>query len=131
MRYFKENSNIKFSLTKKKKLLFLLVFASFVPNIGVKVVTFGFNWIFYRMAMPVCLLLFLTIKKGKNRIFSKIENRNWIALMAFWIIYGILLMLFSPYRDLHNGFVELIALFNGFICMFIMGNTIEDKQDFE
>lgn len=106
----------------KSIILILLAVASLVPNMGIRFSTFGFHWTFYRLSIPVAILLFLIAKKGIVRITDHSDYFGWILLMIIWIAYGLLLLVCSPYVNKHDGLVELLAIINGFACMYIYFN---------
>ncbi len=115
----------------RKIIIFLLVLSSLVPDIGIKVSTLGFNWTFYRTAVFVCILLYLQGPKNTGRVVIRSSYRSWRMFLAVWLIYGISLMILSPYRNLHNGFVELLAVFNGAVCMYLLVSSVRKETDLE
>lgn len=118
-------------LTLRKFLIFLLVFASLIPNIGIKVNTFGFNWTLYRASIVVGIFLFMQLSKNRERLIPRPPCKWWITLMGWWILYGIVLLIVSPYKDLHKGFVELMSLFNGLVCIWILTSVLQEARDLE
>ncbi|RKJ02767.1 O-antigen ligase domain-containing protein [bacterium D16-54] len=107
----------------KSIILLLLTIASLIPNFGIRFSTFGFHWTFYRLSIPIAIVLFLIVKKGIVRIADHQNYFGWILLMVIWIAYGLLLLFFSPYVNKHDGLVELLAIINGSVCMYIYFNS--------
>lgn len=116
-------------ITSKKLLIFLLVFSSLIPDLGIKINTFGFNWTFYRFTVLVCILIYLQMHKDSNRLVKKSAYQKWKHLMVGWVIYGAILMVISPYKDPHNGFIEILSIFNGAACLLILLSVIQDEAD--
>ena len=106
-------------VTARKVLIFILVFSSLIPDIGLKISTFGFNWTFYRTSMLVSILIYLRMSKSVEKLIPRYVYGRWVILMSVWVLYGIILMVLSPYRDLHNGFIELLSVCNGLVCIYI------------
>lgn len=107
----------------KSIILLLLTIASLIPNFGIRFSTFGFHWTFYRLSITIAIVLFLIVKKGIVRIADHQNYFGWILLMVIWIAYGLLLLFFSPYVNKHDGLVELLAIINGSVCMYIYFNS--------
>lgn len=51
--------------------------------------------------------------------------------MAGWVLYGTVLLIVSPYRDPHKGFVELISIFGGLICVLVLTSVLQDACELE
>ncbi len=119
----------KIRITAKRFLIILLVFSSLIPDIGIKFSTMGFYWTFYRISVPLGLFIYLLMPRQGVSIVRRAAYRKWILLVAFWLIYGAVLMVLSPYRDFHKGCLELLSIFNGLICMYILISVIRNKND--
>lgn len=122
---------MRFTFTLRKFLIFLLVFASMVPDIGIKVNTFGFNWTLYRVSIVVSIFLYIQLSKNRKRLIVRPARKWWITLMGWWVLYGTVLLIISPYRDLHKGFIELVSLFNGLVCIWILTSVLQEACDLE
>lgn len=118
-------------VSTNRVLIFLLVFSSLVPGIGFKISTLGFNWTFYRMSVLICILIYLQMPNKTEKLITRQYYYRWNALLFGWLIYGIILMALSPYRDLHNGFVELLSIFNGAMCIYILVSAIRKTEDLD
>lgn len=109
----------------------LLVILSFIPSIGITFSTLGFTWTPYRVFIAltifgiVALRKFLVVNRRTNSIL------NWIIFLAFWIVYGIVLLFFGEYTSFHNGIVELLSVFNGFIIMLVLSMFLTDNYNQE
>ncbi len=114
----------------KRVNLLVLVIAVFVPNIGITFETFGFHWTIGRILLLVSMILYIWRMRG--RINLSFQNSFWDKLLLFWLFYGTILLFLSPYSPLHKGSVELLAVFNGFLCMYIIdkSNVTESDIDF-
>ncbi len=112
------------NISIKRIILCFVVFASLIPNIGIKLVTFGFTWTFYRFIIPLSLFICLSLRSTSKIKIRTQEHNNWIKMMVFWLLYGILIMFISSYRDFHNGFIELLSLFNGIVYLYLVGRLI-------
>lgn len=118
-------------ISLKTLILLLLTVASLIPNIGISFSTAGFNWTFYRIAILICMVLYLQMPK-KESLFSLDDNYcKWIMLMAIWVLYGTILLNVSEYSNFHSGFVELLSVFNGLICIAILGYSVRTKEDLD
>ncbi len=113
----------------KRFNIILLVLAALVPNVGITINTFGFNWTIGRFLFLVALVLFLRCSDWN--IYVDFNKYPWVNLLVFWLIYGIILLVVSPYAPMHNGFVELIAIFNGFLCILILNDLKLDESDID
>lgn len=118
-------------VTARKVLIFILVFSSLIPDIGLKISTFGFNWTFYRTSMLVSILIYLRMSKSVEKLIPRYVYGRWVILMSVWVLYGIILMVLSPYRDLHNGFIELLSVCNGLVCIYILSSVLQSISDLE
>lgn len=112
-------------------LIDLIVISSIIPNLGIKFTTFGFTWTFYRTVVLVCIFIYFQMRNKKDALIRRASYRQWKFFMSGWILYGSILMLLSPYRDFHNGFIELLSLFNGAACMFLLLSSIHNEDDIE
>lgn len=120
------------SINIKKTVLFLITLVSLVPNLGITFTTFGFTWTGYRLVVPICFLISVFLERERKSIItSKRENRKYVLLISVWLSYGFILMVLSPYRDLHKGLVELLSLFNGLLCIFLLGRWTDNINDFD
>lgn len=81
--------------------------------------------------MPVAILIYLQIPKTEERLVERSVYMKWIFLLIVWLIYGIILMNLSPYTDPHLGFIEVLSIFNGLICMYILVSIIRNHKDIE
>lgn len=118
-------------ISLKKFLIFLLVFTSLIPNIGINFSTLGFYWTLYRIAIVMGILMYLQMPKNKEKLISRSAYRRWIILLTGWILYGVILLLVSPYRAPHKGFVELISILGGLVCVFVLTSVLQDAWDLE
>lgn len=117
------------SRTDIKIIIFIcLVVAALIPDIGVKFSTAGFVWTFYRIVSFLGLAAVLLVLDRRLVIDRSSESVKWLILISCWIIYGIVLMLISPYSDLHKGIVELIAIFNGGILIWLSSSVSVSKR---
>ena len=89
----------------------------------------GFNWTLYRTSILVCILMYLNMSKRIERLVEKSAYIKWIYLLSIWFVWGVVLLLVSPYRDYHNGFIELLSVFNGLMCFFIVLSVIRSTED--
>lgn len=101
---------------------------SIIPDIGIKYATFGFTWTVYRLVVLLSFL-FTIIIKGKLYFTRKKLLNKWMAFMAFWSIDGIAFLFIGKYSDFHNGFIEWLSVFNGFITIFVLNNLLRSRQN--
>lgn len=118
-------------ISLKAFLIFLLVFASLIPDIGIKFSTMGFNWTLYRIVIVVGILRYLQLPKNKEKMIARFAYRRWVLLMTGWVCYGTILLVISPYRDPHKGFVELLSIFGGLICILVLTSVLQEAYDLE
>ena len=119
-------------LSTKKIIIFLLVFTTLIPDIGIRINTFGFNWTLLRAATPLCILLWLITRRRDTVPMADRRLRNlWCGFMLIWVVYGAILMVVSPYRDIHGGFIELLTLFNGLVGIYILTSLTEKREDLQ
>ncbi len=118
------------SISNRKILIFLIVFCSLIPNIGFKFSTFGFNWTFYRLAVLISIIMYFWIPRKTEKLIAERVDKQWITFMTVWVTYGSVLMIVSPYRDLHNGIIEILSIFNGLVCIIILTSIIRNINDF-
>ena len=107
----------------------LIVF-SFIPDIGIKFATFGFTWTVYRItiAISICAVLFL---RAQINIMKRKMLTKWLLFQFVWVLYGGILLFVGKYTDFHNGFIEMLSVFNGlivFYCMSIYLRSEENKE---
>lgn len=107
----------------------LLVLAALLPNVGITFNTFGFHWTIGRILFFLSLLFFLCC--SGLRITVGCRKFTWAKFLASWLIYGAILLIISRYSPMHNGVVELIALFNGFLCIAILNDIKVSRQDID
>ena len=106
------------------KLIFLcLIIFSIIPNVGIKFSTVGFTWTAYRLFVLLSVMVVL-FGYTKIRIFYTTFNSKWVIFMVFWFVYGAALLFTGKYSDMHNGFVELLSIFNGLVVIYIMGQFL-------
>ncbi len=113
----------------KRIILFLILFSSLVPSIGLKPSIFGFTWTLYRFVILICILIYFFLLKKYKVFFEKKTYACWICLLIAWIGYGIILLFSSPYSNSHKGTIELLSLFNGLISLLILISVIRDIED--
>ena len=116
-------------ISLRKVLIFILVFASLIPHVGMKISILGFNWTLYRGAVILSAWIFLLLPRYKKKLTPRNIYKSWIYFLSVWILYGTLLLFISPYRNLHGGIIELISIFSGFICLAVLLLTIRDVHD--
>ena len=114
-------------ISGKKLLIVLLIISSFVPNFGVSFSVFGFHWTLYRGAMFLGTLLYLCFPYRK--IIKNALCRRWLLLMGIWPIYGLILMLISPYVSFRAGLLEIISVSSGAVCMYILFSIVRECHD--
>ena len=102
-------------------VLTFVAFASIIPDIGFRITTMGFVWTLYRFVIPVSLVFAFVLCQGKSLVKKSSMSFYMTMLMGFWVVYGIALLLISNYSDKHAGFIELLALANGFFVFVIIG----------
>lgn len=113
----------------KRVNLLVLVLAVFMPNIGVTFETFGFHWTLGRILFFISMIILIC--RARGRIYIRFQNSYWAKLLVFWLLYGGILMILSQYSPLHNGFVELLAVFNGFLCIYIIDQSNVTEWDID
>ena len=102
-------------------VLIFVAFASIIPDIGFRITTMGFVWTLYRFVIPASLVFAFVLCEGKSLVKKSSMTFYMTMFMGFWVIYGIALLLISRYSDKHAGFIELLALANGFFVFVIVG----------
>ncbi|MBR5041519.1 MAG: hypothetical protein IKX68_10425 [Clostridiales bacterium] len=102
-------------------VLIFVAFASIIPDIGFRITTMGFVWTLYRFVIPASLVFAFVLCEGKSLVKKSSMTFYMTMFMGFWVIYGIALLLISRYSDKHAGFIELLALANGFFVFVIIG----------
>ena len=115
--------------TLGRLLLTLVVITSLVPDIGIKFATFGFHWTAYRLTMFIALILSLCMHSGKVAIIRKSHTGRMTVLMGVWIVYGLILLVSSPYSVQHSGLIELLSILNGFF-LFMSINALGIKEGY-
>lgn len=112
----------------RKYLYAGLVLASFIPDIGIKFSTVGFTWTFYRTVVALCasstLLLHGRIVIEKGTLLAK-----WIIFQLLWMIYGWIMLFIGKYADFHNGFIELLSIFNGLVVFYCMSRFLKKEEN--
>lgn len=115
--------------TEIKIIVFIcMVVAALVPDIGIKFSIAGFVWTIYRIVSFAGLVIVVFVVDRKLIVDKNSESAKWLILIIFWVLYGIVLLLISPYSDMHKGIVELIAVFNGGILIWISSSVSVSKR---
>ena len=109
----------------------VLLLASALPDIGIQINTFGFNWTFYRAAVVVLALVTVVTCRGEIRLPGRREAVIWMAFLLIWFIYGLVLMFLSPYADTHRGLQELLSIFSGILAFFILTGLRLSRSEIE
>ena len=117
------------SIASNRILLTLIVIFSIIPDLGIKISTWGFNWTIYRLVVIASTIIIVRIEGIDLKIMIQSFSFRWFLFLTFWIIYGLLLTIISPYADLHNSFVELLSLLNGALTFLIINYLINNEDD--
>lgn len=112
-------------------ILSLLALAALVPDIGLKVSTFGFVWTIYRFLSIASLLLIIILDRGTLHVNKGDFHLQWIKLMIVWVLYGFLSMQISTYSDRHAGYIELLSILNGSIILYVSYAVSVNQDVFE
>lgn len=111
-------------------VLSCLIIFSVIPNIGITFSAAGLTWTAYRIVILISLGMFCLRKEAFKLDFGS-ASFKWAVFMAFWVIYGAILLFFGAYSDFHDGGIELLSIFNGFVVIFIAGQFLNSRERIE
>ena len=110
--------------------LYILILATIIPDIGIKISVHGFTWTFFRICIVAGLLILIMCDKGVLHIYQGTYSYAWIILMLFWLFYGAVLLVTSSYSDKHNGILELLSVFNGMLLIYAL-TSVEITEEIQ
>ena len=111
------------------KILFIcLIVFSFVPDIGLRFTLAGFTWTAYRLTIAICLISVIIVNK-RIVLHKHFSLTQWVIFMAFWVLYGLMLMLAGGYSDIHSGLVEWLSIVNGLVVIYYMSNMLVHENN--
>lgn len=119
---------MKFRSFSLRRFIYLcLIVFSIIPDVGIKFSVGGFTWTAYRLV--VLLSVVVTLPRSIWIRKSRTNINRWVAFMAFWSVYGIILLVVGRYSDIHNGFIEWLSIFNGLIVIYIIGYYLGSPEN--
>ena len=98
-------------------LLILITVFSIIPSIGLVFNTFGFHWTAYRIVVVFAFVLSLLIRNGQIKLQPKAFTERIAAILLFWVLYGLVLLIISEYSNKHGGLVELLSISYAFLVL--------------
>ena len=105
-------------------LLLLLLNMIMGENIPLNIDVMGLNFTVYRVLTPIIFVFFLFSNIGKK---DKSGSYKWlICTVSIWIAYGIILLVISPFSDLHPGMKELMYILLGVASSYIIWRLINN-----
>lgn len=121
---------VKDRITINGLVLSCLIIFSIIPNIGITFSAAGLTWTAYRIVILISLGIFCLGNAAFKLDFGS-ASFKWAIFMAFWLIYGVILLFLGKYSDFHNGGIELLSIFNGFVVIFIAGLFLNSSERIE
>ena len=117
--------------TRGKAVLCLALILSLIPDIGIKVSTFGFTWTVYR-AFCFFSVFYLLLH---NAVIIRYERGSvsygTVFVLLFWIIHGLISLAVSHYSDKHSGLIELLSVINGLCVCLVIACLVQEEEDVE
>lgn len=111
------------------KLIFWgLIFFSIIPDVGVKFSFAGFTWTAYRIIVVLSIITIVALQVVLKFDVSHTAPK-WLLFMTFWVVYGFALLFVGKYSDIHNGFVEMLSIFNGLIVMYVIRLFLQFEEN--
>lgn len=111
--------------------VFILIFGN-IPIINIHIV--GIIPTYYRAIIPVFFMCILikNVRIRETRILDKLSNieKYTYALLIFWIVYGVISIIISPWSDYSYGLKEVLNLCLGTLSIYITVYLYE-KNEFE
>ena len=114
-------------------VLYILVFLMMTGNLisYEKIRLFGVVVSAYRILIPIFIAVFISIRMYQKSIKKLLCRRTlmlYLGLMAFWILWGMGLMLISPYASLRGGLNDIISLALGMASVYCFCELCESEE---
>lgn len=106
----------------------ILVIASLVPDIGIKVSIFGFNWTLYRALVFISLLVVLITEHGRIYVKGGSQFIKWNCFMIMWLLYGVTLSFISEFTNIQNAVPELVSLASAIVVIYVASMVDVDES---
>ena len=109
----------------------LLIIASAVPTLGNSINPISSVLNFYRLIVVFLTILTIILFHGEVRLSGRQCFTRWMTFMILWVVYGVIMLVISPYADTDRGVRELLSLVCGVLCFYTLSNLHLTKDEIE